>query len=138
MFEFCLSTTAATVPHSPEWLHEVKYGGYRLRVERDGDRVRLITRRGYDWAKRYPWIAEAARKVRRKRFVLDGEAVILSRFSNAVCWTLAGRRLVFVAERYPPGRRKMTHQRSFLSHRGANSVERYRNPTAEIVPLRRA
>jgi ATP-dependent DNA ligase len=39
--------------------------------------VRLITRGGYDWTKRYPWIVEAARKVRQKRFVLDGEAVIL-------------------------------------------------------------
>ena len=31
------------------WLHEIKYDGYRLRVERDGDRVRLITRGGYNW-----------------------------------------------------------------------------------------
>jgi len=30
-------------------LHEIKYDGYRLRVERHGDRVRLITRGGYDW-----------------------------------------------------------------------------------------
>jgi ATP dependent DNA ligase domain len=49
--------------------------GYRLRVERDGDRVRLITRGGYDWTKRYPWIVEAARKVRQRRYVIDGEAV---------------------------------------------------------------
>jgi hypothetical protein len=34
--------------------------GYRLRVERNGDRVRLITKGGYDWTKRFPWIAEAA------------------------------------------------------------------------------
>jgi ATP-dependent DNA ligase len=33
--------------------HEIKYDGYRLRVERDGGRVRLITRGGYDWTKRY-------------------------------------------------------------------------------------
>jgi bifunctional non-homologous end joining protein LigD len=39
--------------------------------------VRLITRGGYNWTDRYPWIVEAARKVRRDRFVLDGEAVIL-------------------------------------------------------------
>ena len=51
--------------------------GFRIRVERDGDQVRLITRGGYDWTKRYPWIVEAARKVRQKRFVLDDEAVIL-------------------------------------------------------------
>ena len=28
--------------------------GYRLRVERDGDRVRLITRGGYSWTNRFP------------------------------------------------------------------------------------
>jgi bifunctional non-homologous end joining protein LigD len=50
---------------------------YRLRLERDGDRARLITRGGYDWTKRFPWIVEAALKNRQKRFVIDGEAVIL-------------------------------------------------------------
>jgi bifunctional non-homologous end joining protein LigD len=65
------------VPAGPDWLHEIKYDGYRLRVERDGDRVRLITRNGYDWTKRYPWIVESALKNRQKHFVIDGEAVIL-------------------------------------------------------------
>ena len=46
-------------------------------MERDGDRVRLITRGGYDWSKRYPWIAEAALRNRRSQFVIDGEAVVL-------------------------------------------------------------
>jgi bifunctional non-homologous end joining protein LigD len=77
MFEFCLPTKATIIPDGPDWLHEVKYDGYRLRLERDGDRVRLITRGGYDWTDRYPWIDEAARKIRQKQFVLDGEAVIL-------------------------------------------------------------
>jgi bifunctional non-homologous end joining protein LigD len=55
----------------------LKYDGYRLRIERDGDRVRLITRNGYDWTKRYPWIVECALKNRQKQFVIDGEAVVL-------------------------------------------------------------
>jgi ATP-dependent DNA ligase len=76
-FEFCLPSVSKSVPSDPDWLHEVKYDGYRLRVERDGDRVRLITRGGYDWTKRFPWIVEAALKNRQKRFVIDGEAVIL-------------------------------------------------------------
>jgi ATP-dependent DNA ligase len=76
-FEFCLPTTGTNVPAGAEWLHEIKYDGFRLRVEREGDRVRLITRGGYDWTKRYPWIVEAALKNRQKRFVLDGEAVVL-------------------------------------------------------------
>jgi hypothetical protein len=46
-FEFCLPTTGKSVPAGAEWFHEVKYDGYRLRVERDGERVRLFTRNGY-------------------------------------------------------------------------------------------
>jgi ATP-dependent DNA ligase len=56
---------------------KIKHDGYRLRVEREGDRVRLITRGGYDWTERYPRIVEAALKNRRKQFVIDGEAVVL-------------------------------------------------------------
>jgi bifunctional non-homologous end joining protein LigD len=35
--------------------------------------VRLITRNGYDWTNRYPWVVEVA----RMNSVIDGEAVIL-------------------------------------------------------------
>src|SRR6476659_3251380 len=76
-FDFCVPSKAVSVPDCPDWFHEIKYDGYRLRIERDGSSVRLITRGGYDWAKRFPWIAEAALKNRRKQFVIDGEAVVL-------------------------------------------------------------
>ena len=76
-FDFCLPTKSTTVPTGPDWLHEVKYDGYRLRLERDSDRVRLITRGGYNWTDRYPWIVEAALKNKHKQFVIDGEAVVL-------------------------------------------------------------
>ena len=75
-FEFCLPTLGKSVPARPEWLHEIKYDGYRVRLERDGDRVRLITKGGYDWAEQYPRIVEAALKNRQKRFVIDGEAIV--------------------------------------------------------------
>jgi ATP-dependent DNA ligase len=42
-FNFCLPTRSTAVPATTDWLHEIKYDGYRLRVERDGDRVRLYT-----------------------------------------------------------------------------------------------
>ena len=76
-FDFCIPTRSTSVPATPDWLHEVKYDGYRLRLERDGDRVRLITKGGYNWTERYPWIVEAALKNRNKQFVIDGEAVVL-------------------------------------------------------------
>ena len=49
----------------------------RLGLERDGDRVRLITKGGYNWTDRYQWIVEVARKNRIRQFVIDGEAVVL-------------------------------------------------------------
>jgi bifunctional non-homologous end joining protein LigD len=55
----------------------VKYDGYRLRVERQGDQVKLTSRGGLDWTRRFPWIAETAWKIRKNRFVIDGEAVVL-------------------------------------------------------------
>ncbi|SPP93218.1 hypothetical protein [Bradyrhizobium vignae] len=39
--------------------------------------MRLLSRNGSDWTRRYPWIAEATLKNRQKHFVIDGEAVIL-------------------------------------------------------------
>ena len=76
-FEFCIPTKSTSVPAGPEWLHEIKYDGFRMLVQRDGDRVRLITRNGHDWTKRYPWIVQDALKNRHKQFVIDGEAVLL-------------------------------------------------------------
>jgi ATP-dependent DNA ligase len=57
-------------------VHEIKHDGYRLIARRDGDTVRLFTRRGYDWTGRYPAIARAAAKLRARSFTLDGEAVV--------------------------------------------------------------
>ena len=37
-YEFCIPIAGTKVPAGPEWLHEIKYDGYRLRVERNGDR----------------------------------------------------------------------------------------------------
>jgi hypothetical protein len=48
MFQPCLPTGGKVVPATPAWFHEIKYDGYRLIVQRDGDRVRLITRGGHD------------------------------------------------------------------------------------------
>ncbi len=46
-------------------------------VIREDDRVRLLSRNGSDWTKRYPWIVEAALKNQQKHFVVDGEALVL-------------------------------------------------------------
>jgi ATP-dependent DNA ligase len=73
----CIPTRAERVPSQPDWIHEIKHDGYRLIVERDGKRVRLWTRNGYDWSGRFPLITEAALRIKLDRFVVDGEAVLL-------------------------------------------------------------
>lgn len=76
-YELCLATPGKQVPLGPDWIHEVKQDGYRMLVIRENERVRLFSRNGTDWTRRYPWIAEAALKNREKHFVIDGEAVVL-------------------------------------------------------------
>ncbi|SHH05220.1 DNA ligase [Bradyrhizobium erythrophlei] len=75
--EFCIPTVKKAVPAGPDWIHEVKYDGYRLRLERDGSKVRLLSKGGNDLTKRYPWIVETALKIRKSQFIIDGEAVVL-------------------------------------------------------------
>ena len=76
-FSPCIPTRGTKVPDRPEWLHEIKHDGYRLIVQREGKRVRLFTRNGYDWSHRFPLIVEAALRNRQSSFVIDGEAVLL-------------------------------------------------------------
>jgi bifunctional non-homologous end joining protein LigD len=73
--EPCIPTSVSKPPVGAQWIHEIKHDGYRLIVRKQGDRVRLFTRRGYDWTDRYPRIATAAAKLSATSAVLDGEAV---------------------------------------------------------------
>jgi ATP-dependent DNA ligase len=57
-------------------VNEIKHDGYRLQVRRDGDAVRLFTRRGYDWSTRYPVIAGTAAQLRARSFTIDGEVAV--------------------------------------------------------------
>ena len=64
--EPCLPTNGHAVPTGPQWVYEIKHDGYRFICRRDGDRVRVFSRRGNDHTDRAPAIAEAllALKVR--------------------------------------------------------------------------
>jgi ATP-dependent DNA ligase len=77
-FEPSIPIRATTVPSGPGWLHELKHDDFRLIIQREGERVRLLTRRGYDWSDRYPLIITAARNLKTSSFVIDGEAVWLT------------------------------------------------------------
>jgi bifunctional non-homologous end joining protein LigD len=71
----CLPTPSQQAPSGSAWVHEIKHDGYRLMARRDGNRVRLFTRRGYDWSGKYPRIVEALRSLRVRSIIVDGEAV---------------------------------------------------------------
>jgi ATP-dependent DNA ligase len=75
--EYCVPKAAKAVPAGSDWIHEVKHDGYRGRLERDGNAVRLFSKSGLDWTWRFPLIIAAARKLRTSHFAIDGEIVVL-------------------------------------------------------------
>ncbi|MCK1669454.1 DNA ligase [Bradyrhizobium sp. 153] len=76
-FEFCVPKAAKAVPVGADWLHEIKYDGYRARLVRAGDKVKLESKAGLDWTWRFPFIVETALKMRQTHFAIDGEIVVL-------------------------------------------------------------
>lgn len=73
---------ALLVDHPPagdHWLHELKLDGYRMGLFLTGKSVRLVSRRGTEYTDDFPEIVAAARKLRTKTAVLDGEIVVLDK-----------------------------------------------------------
>src|SRR5262245_24548891 len=56
-----------------EWLHEIKFDGYRMHARLDRGAVRLLTRTGLDWTRKYPAIAAAVASLPPRQAYLDGE-----------------------------------------------------------------
>ena len=77
----CLRTPSVGCKGGPAWVHEIKHDGYRLIARRTDDRVRLYTRRGFNWADRYPRIVEALRSLRVRSITIDG--VLLPPYQRA-------------------------------------------------------
>jgi ATP-dependent DNA ligase len=46
-------------PEGSEWLHEIKYDGYRAHARLDHDKAQLLTRTGLDWTHKYAPVASA-------------------------------------------------------------------------------
>ena len=70
-----LATLVARPPASADWVHEVKFDGYRIQLRVEGGRAVLRTRKGLDWSERFPEIAQAATQL--PDCILDGEIVAL-------------------------------------------------------------
>src|SRR5690349_4476170 len=78
-FSPCLPQRVKRAPSGDSWIHEIKHDGFRLIARRAGKAVKLYSRGGFDWSRRYPLIAEAIGSLRVSSIVLDGEAVVLDR-----------------------------------------------------------
>jgi bifunctional non-homologous end joining protein LigD len=72
-----LATIVDKPPSGNEWLHEIKYDGYRIGSQITDADVRLISRNGKDWTHVFPEVAEAVRKLRTKDALIDGEVAMV-------------------------------------------------------------
>jgi bifunctional non-homologous end joining protein LigD len=84
-----------------DWLHEIKYDGYRIQVNINGAKKRVFTRNGLDWTKRFSVVAGALDIPGQA--IIDGEVVVIhegrTNFSELQAELAAGRqdRLIYYA-----------------------------------------
>jgi len=76
--EPALASLAKHCPKGEDWLHEIKFDGYRIVAFLDHGKVILRTRQGHDWTKRFPEIAAGLERLPVNMAILDGEVTALS------------------------------------------------------------
>ena len=70
-----LCTLVGSVPTGSQWLHEVKYDGYRAQIAVANGKATVFTRSGLDWTEKFQAIADAVAKLPVKTALIDGEIV---------------------------------------------------------------
>src|SRR5436190_1884085 len=96
-----LATLKAKAPTGDQFLHEIKYDGYRIQLHANHGKKRAFTRNGLDWTKRFSTIAGALDIPGQA--IVDGEVVVVengrTNFSELQAELAAGRqdRLVYYA-----------------------------------------
>ena len=73
---FSLATLYDQAPSGPEWLHEIKFDGYRMQARLDHGKVRLLTRKQQDWTHRFEPVVHAVAALPAETALLDGEVVV--------------------------------------------------------------
>ena len=68
----CLPTKTDTLPSGGVWLHEIKHDGFRIIARKDGAEVKLYSRPGNDFTRRFPLIVEALANLRWRSCKIDG------------------------------------------------------------------
>jgi bifunctional non-homologous end joining protein LigD len=72
-----LACPAAAAPDGAEWLHEIKYDGYRLLARVRDHQVQLLTRKGLDWTGKFRALAARLAELPIQAGLIDGEIVHL-------------------------------------------------------------
>jgi bifunctional non-homologous end joining protein LigD len=75
--ELQLATLVAEPPEGAEWLHELKFDGYRMLAELDRGKVRLLSRRFRDWTAEFAGVAAAVARLSATRALIDGEITVV-------------------------------------------------------------
>ena len=76
LIEAPMLASASEPFHRDGWVFEIKYDGYRLMIEREGDAVMLRSRGGIDLTTRFPELVKCARCLPCAEFAMDGEVVV--------------------------------------------------------------
>ena len=72
-----LATLSATPPEGERWIHEIKFDGYRLQARIEAGRVKLLTRSGLDWTKKFgKEVVAALKALPVATALIDGELVV--------------------------------------------------------------
>ncbi len=72
-----LATLVLAAPPGDEWLHEIKYDGYRVLAVLEAGAVRLLTRNGKDWTARYEAVVRELEALPADTAIVDGEVVVV-------------------------------------------------------------
>ena len=77
-----LATLVDAVPTGNDWLHEIKYDGYRALIAVSGSRVELYTRNGLDWTEKFTPLVKAIAELDLPSALIDGEIVAFGENGN--------------------------------------------------------
>jgi bifunctional non-homologous end joining protein LigD len=72
-----LATLVSEAPEGDDWVHEIKFDGYRILARLEDGRARLMSRNDKDWTARFPDVAGAVARLSARRALIDGEVVVL-------------------------------------------------------------
>lgn len=71
-----LASSIDKVPSGDRWIHEIKFDGYRVQLHIANDDIKVFTRRGNDWTRRFKKIAADAYLINAGSAIIDGEVVV--------------------------------------------------------------